>query len=82
MEEENLLEQIEKLQTEVDYWIQQDDEKAEIIEDLTNKNEELEEKLDSTIKDFNDFEWRLKNDGLYTNELEEFIENYFKFYNK
>lgn len=79
---ENLLEQIEKLQTEVDYWIQQNDEKAEIIEDLKIRNEELEEKLDDTIKDFDDFCWRLKNDGLYTKELDEFIENYFKFYNK
>lgn len=34
------------------------------------------------IKDFDDFIFKLKNAGLYTKDLEEFVENYLKFDNK
>lgn len=54
----------------------------------TNKNKiyELEDKIDSiqenSILDLDNFIWKLKSDNLYTSELEDFIENYMKFYNK
>ena len=37
---------------------------------------------ENSILDVDNFIWKLKSDNLYTKELEEFIENYMKFYNK
>ena len=34
------------------------------------------------IKDVNNFKTELKRDGLYSDKLEEFLENYMKYYNK
>ena len=36
---------------------------------------------DDTIKDINHFKWRLQIEGLLTPQVEEFIENYLKYYN-
>lgn len=49
------------------------------LEDLrvqVNKFEEYD-----GIKDMDNFIWRLKQDNLYTEKLEEFIKNYFKWHN-
>lgn len=34
------------------------------------------------IKSIENFKTKLRQEGLFTNELEEFIQNYLKFYNK
>lgn len=36
----------------------------------------------SSIKDIDNFKRELKRDGLYSEKLEEFIEEYMKYYNK
>lgn len=56
------------------------------IENKQDKIYELEDTIDtmkqSGIFDIENFKWQLRNDNLYTRELEEFIDNYMRFYNK
>ena len=42
----------------------------------------LEEKSSNSIKDINNFKRELKRDGLYSEKLEEFIEQYMTYCNK
>jgi len=46
------------------------------IEDL------IREQNQSMIKDIENLKRELKRDGLYSDKLEEFLENYMKYYNK
>lgn len=45
---------------------------------------DLEKKIenDNSIKDIYNLKRELKRDGLYSDKLEEFLENYMKYYNK
>lgn len=45
---------------------------------------ELEKNFENSnsIKDINNLKKELKRDGLYSDKLEEFLENYMKYYNK
>lgn len=56
------------------------------IKEKQDKIYELEDTIDamkqSGIFDIENFKWQLRNDNLYTRELEEFIDNYMRFYNK
>ena len=56
------------------------------IKNNQNKIYKLEDTIDamkqSGIFDIENFKWQLRNDNLYTRELEEFIDNYMRFYNK
>jgi hypothetical protein len=80
-------EEIKRLQSEVEYWrIRYYDTKDE-VDYWKNEYEISEEELTKqyeqvSITDLNHFIWRLKADNLYTYELEQFIEEYMKFYNK
>lgn len=42
----------------------------------------LKEKEENSIKDIENLKRELKRDGLYSDKLEEFLENYIKYYNK
>lgn len=42
----------------------------------------LKEKEESSIKDVENLKRELKRDGLYSDKLEDFLENYMKYYNK
>lgn len=68
-----------------------------LYEEVCKKNKELEiekqdkiDKLEATIEnmkedcilDIDNFKWQLRNDNLYSQELETFIENYMRYYNK
>ena len=56
----------------------------EIIYARNNFNyiyEEIDNMKRKSIINLNEFKRRLREDGLYTKELDEFIENYLKFYN-
>lgn len=55
----------------------------DIVNDLNLAidNAEAEENDTTRIKSLDNFINRLKLDNLYSKELEEFIENYLKFYN-
>lgn len=50
---------------------------GETLEDL-----EIEIKNEKVIKDIDNLKRELKRDGLYSDKLEEFLENYMKYYNK
>jgi len=43
---------------------------------------EIKEKSEKAIKDVDNLKRELKRDGLYSDKLEEFLENYMKYYNK
>lgn len=56
----------------------------EIIYARNNFNyiyEEIDNMKRKSIINLNEFKRRLRENGLYTEELDEFIENYLKFYN-
>ena len=61
-------------------------EKDKEIEEKQDKIYELEDNIDTMkqngIFNIENFKWQLRNDNLYTRELEEFIDNYMRFYNK
>ena len=42
----------------------------------------IEGKSNNSIKDINNFKRELKREGLYSEKLEDFIEEYMKYYNK
>lgn len=70
-------ETINKLNDDVDYWI---NEANEFEEQLEEANTELE---DATygIKDIDNFIWKLKANNLYTKEIEKFLNYYLRYYN-
>lgn len=51
-------------------------------EELDNLWDKLEEKSNTGIKDIENLKRELKRDGLYSDKLEDFLENYMKYYNK
>ena len=54
-----------------------------IVNEYLAENEDLiREQNKSMIKDIDNLKRELKRDGLYSNRLEEFLENYMKYYNK
>lgn len=53
------------------------------LEDLEIKlKEKAEQQNNNSIKDIDNFKRELKREGLYSNKLEEFIEQYMIYYNK
>lgn len=55
---------------------------SEAKEKLDNLEEEIKYKEKQSIKDINNFKIELKKARLYTDEMEVFIEQYMKYYNK
>ena len=55
---------------------------SEAKEKLDNLEEEIKHKEKRSIKDINNFKIELKKARLYTDEMEVFIEQYMKYYNK
>ena len=51
-------------------------------ERLDNIEMDLKEKEENIIKYIENLKRELKRDGLYSDKLEEFLENYMKYYNK
>lgn len=77
---EELENKVKELEQDVDYWIKEYNDLEEIKDDLESQIENLE--IENGIKDINNFIWKLKIDNLYDPKLENFIENYLKFYNQ
>ena len=79
-----------ELQKDRDDWIQQAESLQDDLDSLNEAYSELEEinyklsnKMDTNnIYDLEDFIFRLKMDNLYSSELEKFLEDYKRFYNK
>ena len=79
-----------ELQIDRDEWKQQAESLQDELDSLNEAYSELEEinyKLSNnmginSIYNLDDFIFRLKVDDLYTDELEKFIEDYKRFYNK
>ena len=79
-----------ELQKDRDEWKQQAESLQDELDSLNEAYSELEEinyKLSNnmdinSIYNLNDFIFRLKIDNLYSTELEKFIEDYMRFYNR
>ena len=79
-----------ELQKDRDEWKQQAESLKDDLDSLNEAYSELEainyklsNKMDTnSIYDLEDFIFRLKIDNLYSTELEKFIEDYKRFYNK
>ena len=79
-----------ELQKDRDEWKQQAESLQDDLDSLNEAYSELEEinyKLTNNmdincIYNLDDFIFRLKVDDLYTDELEKFIEDYMRFYNR
>ena len=79
-----------ELQKDRDEWKQQAESLQDDLDSLNEAYSELEainyklsNKMDTnSIYDLEDFIFRLKMDNLYSSELEKFIEDYKRFYNK
>ena len=54
---------------------------SETKETLENLEISINEKEENSIKDVENLKRELKRDGLYSDKLEEFLENYMKYYN-
>lgn len=55
---------------------------SEARESLDNLEISLKEKAENSIKDIENLKRELRRDGLYSDKLEDFLENYMKYYNK
>ena len=79
-----------ELQKDRDEWKQQAESLQDDLDSLNEAYAELEEqnyiltnKIDAnSIYNLEDFIFRLKIDNLYSSELEKFIEDYMRFYNR
>ena len=76
---EELKEKIEQLENDVDYWQSEYDDMSEQLEKAECQIEDIE--ICNGIKDINNFIFELRKDNLYSRKIEEFINNYLKFYN-
>ena len=54
----------------------------ETIRDFDNLEMTLRENNKKEIKDIDNLKRELKRDGLYSEKIEEFLENYMRYYNK
>jgi len=55
---------------------------SEAKQSLDNIEIDLKEKEENSIKDIENLKRELRRDGLYSDKLEDFLENYMKYYNK
>lgn len=55
---------------------------SEAKQNLEKLEISLKEKDENAIKDIENLKRELKRDGLYSDKLEDFLENYMKYYNK
>ncbi len=55
---------------------------SEAKQSLETLEIDLKEKEKNSIKDVQNLKRELKRDGLYSDKLEDFLENYMKYYNK
>lgn len=83
---EELIKELEELQNkleiaenDVDYWINEYNEMELKIEDLEKTIKDME--ISKGIKDTNDFIYKLEVAGLYSDSMQNFINDYLKYYN-
>lgn len=77
--EEGIKRKLERIQGDLEYigW-----NLGNTKEKFNNIWDELLIQQNNSIKDIENFKRELKRDNLYSKELEDFLENYMKYYNK
>lgn len=77
--EEGIKRKLEKIQGDLEYigW-----NLGDTKEEINNIWDELLIQQNNSIRDIENFKRELKRDNLYSKELEDFLENYMKYYNK
>ena len=63
-------ENINKITNDLEYWM---DEHSKLEHEIAEQHEKLSTKWDNFI-------WKLKSDGLYSDQLQKFIDEYVRFY--
>ena len=71
-----------KLNEVEDYIDSADWELKSAQDELYKIHDLIEENSKNSIKDINNFKRELKREGLYSEKLDDFIEEYMKYYNK
>lgn len=77
--EEGIKRKLERIQGDLEYigW-----NLADTKEEINNIWDELLIQQNNSIRDIENLKRELKRDNLYSKELEDFLENYMKYYNK
>lgn len=77
--EEGIKRKLERIQGDLEYigW-----NLGDTKEEINNIWDELLIQQNNSIKDIENLKRELKRDNLYSKELEDFLENYMKYYNK
>lgn len=77
--EEGIKRKLERIQGDLEYigW-----NLGDTKEEINNIWDELLIQQNNSIRDIESFKRELKRDNLYSKELEDFLENYMKYYNK
>lgn len=77
--EEGIKRKLEKIQGDLEYigW-----NLGDTKEEINNIWDELLIQQNNSIRDIENLKRELKRDNLYSKELEDFLENYMKYYNK
>lgn len=77
--EEGIKRKLERIQGDLEYigW-----NLGDTKEEINNIWDELLIQQNNSIRDIENFKRELKRDNLYSKELEDFLENYMKYYNK
>lgn len=77
--EEGIKRKLEKIQGDLEYigW-----NLGDTKEEINNIWDELLIQQNNSIRNIENFKRELKRDNLYSKELEDFLENYMKYYNK
>lgn len=77
--EEGIKRKLERIQGDLEYigW-----NLADTKEEINNLWDELFIRQNNSIRDIENFKRELKRDNLYSKEIEDFLQNYMKYYNK
>lgn len=77
--EEGIKRKLERIQGDLEYigW-----NLADTKEEINNIWDEILNQQSNSIRDIENFKRELKRDNLYSKEIEDFLQNYMKYYNK
>ena len=79
---EQLVARCKRLESENERLTDELEKLSDCYSELENQLVDATDTLEDTIKDLDEFKYRLQLDGLLTPQLESFIEHYLKYYNE
>lgn len=76
---QELQEKCERLENDIDYWQEQYNDKDDECDELQDALDHAQ--YDYGIKNIDDFIFEMEKDGVYNNDVKEFIDHYLKYHN-